>query len=207
MSTLRVRLAAAVLVGVCRLLTGVRALWRDSEPVAGARIYFANHSSHLDGLVIWSALSPALREHTRPVAARDYWEASRLRRWLASEVFGAILIERHGESGAHGAPLAPLLAALDRGDALILFPEGTRGDGTLIQPFKSGLYHLARHRPGLELVPVYLENLNRVLPKGSVLPVPLLCAARFGAPLRLHEGETKVDLLARAKAAVEGLAR
>ncbi len=207
MSTLRVRLAAAVLVGVCRLLTGVRALWRDSAPTLGARIYFANHSSHLDGLVIWSALPPALRERTHPVAARDYWEASRLRRWLATEVFGAILIERHGESGAHGAPLEPLLAALDRGDALILFPEGTRGDGTAIQPFKSGLYHLARHRPGLELVPVYLENLNRVLPKCTVLPVPLLCAARFGTPLRLGEGETKAELLARAKAAVEALAR
>ena len=207
MSVLRARLAAAVLVGLCRLLTGVRALWHEATPVPGARIYFANHTSHLDGLVIWSALPAALRARTRPVAARDYWDASRPRRWLATQVFGAILIERHGGTRAHGAPLEPLLAALERGDALILFPEGTRGDGSAIQPFKSGLYHLARHHPGVELVPVYLENLNRVLPKGTVLPVPLLCAARFGAPLRLADGETKGDLLARAKAAVEALAR
>jgi len=207
MSGWRVECAAALLVGVCRVLTGVRALWRDVAPQAGPRVYFANHASHLDGLVIWAALPGPLRQHTHPVAARDYWDASPLRHWLAGEVFGALLIERNGETRDRQAVLEPLLAMLDAGEALILFPEGTRGDGSAIQPFKSGLYHLARQRPEVELVPVYLENLNRVLPKGTVLPVPLLCAARFGAPLRLEDGELRADFLTRARAAVEALAQ
>lgn len=214
MQALARRLAALLLVGICRGLTGVRALWLGSPPADGARVYFANHASHLDGLVIWAALPPRLRARTHPVAARDYWDASALRRWLALAVFGAILIERRAGADAGVADtatpadvLAPLVAVLERGEALILFPEGTRGDGETIQPFRSGLWQLAQRCPQAELIPVHLENLNRVLPKGSMLPVPLLCAARFGARFAALAGETRGEFLERARAAVLALAR
>lgn len=212
------RLAAALLVGICRCLTGVRALWLGSVPAAGARVYFANHASHLDGLVIWAALPRALRVRTHPVAARDYWDATALRRWLALAVFGAILIDRRAASTGQAAMpegavseradvLAPLVAVLERGEALILFPEGTRGDGETVQPFRAGLWQLAQRCPQAAFIPVHLENLNRVLPKGSMLPVPLLCAARFGAPFVPQAEETRGDYLDRARAAVLALAR
>lgn len=203
--SLRSRVVSAACIAALRVLTGVRAQWLGCGPAPQPRIYFANHSSHLDGVVIWSALPRTLRAHTRPVAARDYWDASPLRRFLASEVFGAVLIERKAAGHARGQVLEPLFDALDRGDSLILFPEGTRGDGEAIAPFKSGLYHLARQRPAVELVPVYLDKLHRVLPKGAALPVPLLCGLRFGAPLALADGECREPFLARARAAVEAL--
>jgi len=201
------RFATTLIVGATRLLTGVQARWR-SEPQAGARIYFANHSSHLDGAVIWASLPPLLRPRTRAVAALDYWEKSALRRYLAKRVFNVLMIDRNPQQSREqrNAPLQPLLDALDTGDALILFPEGTRGEGECIAPFKSGLYHLARQRPDVALVPVYLENLNRILPKGSLMIVPLLCSAIFGAPMCIAAEESRDDFLLRARQALEELA-
>ncbi|KAB2964488.1 MAG: 1-acyl-sn-glycerol-3-phosphate acyltransferase, partial [Thermoanaerobaculia bacterium] len=103
------------------------------------------------------------------------------------------------------AAVAATAAALDDGSSLILFPEGTRGPGGLPQPFKAGLYHLCRERPGLELVPVWLDHLNRVLPKGEFVPVPLSATATFGAPLRLEPGEERDAFLERARAALVAL--
>jgi 1-acyl-sn-glycerol-3-phosphate acyltransferase len=159
--------AATLLVGLTRLITGVRAQWIDGTPPAPGiqRVYFANHASHLDTLVIWSSLPPPLRRQTSPVAAMDYWSRHGLRRWLAVSVFQAILIER-GTGGARES-LRHLIGALDEGRSLILFPEGSRGDGQHIGELRAGLYHIARERPDVELVPVFLENLSRILPKGS----------------------------------------
>jgi 1-acyl-sn-glycerol-3-phosphate acyltransferase len=95
--------------------------------------------------------------------------------------------------------------ALRAGDSLIIFPEGGRSPGGEIGDFKPGLHHLAREVPEAELVPVFIENLSRVLPKGEVLPVPVLCSVHFGAPVRLEAGETKQDFLQRARAAVLAL--
>ena len=91
--------------------------------------------------------------------------------------------------------------------SVILFPEGTRGSGDEPARFKSGLYYIAKARPTLELVPVYLENLGRILPKGEFLPVPLLATATFGSPLRLVEGESRDAFLERARAAIIALRR
>ena len=195
---------------IIRLITGAQARWVGVEPIAAdgsipQRIYFANHSSHLDAPVVWASLPDAMRRKTRPVAARDYWERNAIRRRLASKVFRAVLIDRTKVS-AHSNPLAPLEEALDQGDSLILFPEGTRGTERLPAPFKSGLFHLAMRHPDVELVPVYLENLYRSMPKGSLLPVPLSCVARFGGPMKLLAGEPKKDFLQRARAAVVALA-
>ncbi|HEY3837118.1 MAG TPA: lysophospholipid acyltransferase family protein, partial [Bryobacteraceae bacterium] len=167
-------------------------------------IYFANHSSHLDFILLWSALPFKLRRRTRPVAAADYWFQGNFRQFLIRRVFNGVSVERQGRvSGVN--PLQPMLDALDGGDSLILFPEGTRGSGEELQPFKSGIFHLAKHRPDIELVPVWMENCYRVMPKGSFLPVPLLCSVRFGAPTRLGGGETRPEFLGRLQKAIEGL--
>ncbi len=200
-------LSAAALATLVKLLTGSSARWVGCEPSTRQRVYFANHTSHLDALVLWTALPPAARALARPVAARDYWVASALRRHLATRVFNAVLIDRHQTSAHAHNPLEPLLEALgsDGRYSLILFPEGTRGAGPDAGPFKSGLYHLAKHRPDVELVPVLIDNMNRILPKGELLPVPLLGGLSFGTPLHVAAGEGKAEFLDRARHAVNSL--
>jgi 1-acyl-sn-glycerol-3-phosphate acyltransferase len=199
---------SALVAGLARLVGGGTARWH-TEPAAGRqRIFFANHSSHLDFVLIWSYLPPELRALVRPVAARDYWEQGRLRRYLASDVFNALLIDRTGpEPGAERGrkAVASILAGLGDRHSVILFPEGTRGTGQPVASFRSGLYHLARARPDVELVPVALENLNRILPKGEAIPVPMISRVTFGPELRLEPGEDKETFLERARRAVDAL--
>lgn len=198
-------ITARILVGLVRLLIGAHGRWLGCEPKPVQRIYFANHSSHLDTLALWAALPPLLRQRTRPVAARDYWGKGGLRGFIAQHGFRAVYIERDRER-REGDPLEPLYEALAAGDSLIIFPEGTRSHAPLPQPFKAGLYHLARRHPQAELVAVYLDTLHRAMPKGSLLPVPLTCMVRFGRALRLAEGEDKESFLQRAHTAVVELA-
>jgi len=203
----RVHPLAGVLAALARAISGASVRWLDSRPEPRQRIYFANHSSHLDVVVLWAALPPELRASTRPVAAQDYWDRGRLRRFLAARVFRAVLIERNPGAGAGRVAAATrsierLTAAIDAGDSLIVFPEGTRGTGEQVAPFKSGLFHLCRVRPGVELLPVYLENLNRILPKGEVLPVPMLSRVTFGPPLQREPEEPRAAFLERARAAL-----
>lgn len=197
-------LLASGFSGAIRALTGARALWRCS-PSSDHRVYYGNHVSHGDFVMIWSALPPALRRQVRPVAGADYWQRDALRRYLIREVFNGVLIERDPALRTSD-PMETLCEAVDGGSSLILFPEGTRnqGDEPLL-PFKSGLYHLARRRPELEFVPVWIDNLARVMPKGKLLPLPLLCTATFGETLRLHADEDKDAFLERARAALLGL--
>lgn len=191
------RPSAAILVGTVRLLVGAYPRWVGCAPEPRQRIYFANHTSHVDTLAIWSALPARLRGVTHPVAARDYWGEG-FRKYIATRALRAVLIDRQREDKA-ADPLAPLLELLATGESLIIFPEGTRGREALPGPFKSGLYRLALARPEVELVPVYLENLHRSMPRGAFFPVPLTCTVRFGAPLAVAPGETKDAFLARAR--------
>lgn len=198
---------ASALAFAARLISGVQVRWYDCAPNTRQRVYFANHTSHLDAVVLWAALPGAARILAAPVAGRDYWEKTATRRYLSSRVFRAVLINRRPAGtpptrAAAEAVTHDLVAALDRGLSLIVFPEGTRGSGDEVSAFKSGLYHLARQRPDVELVPAYLENLNRILPKGEVLPVPFMSSATFGPPIHLTAGESKADFLARARDAV-----
>ena len=182
-------LAGALVRLVARLVTAPRALWQGIEPLPHQRIYFANHASHGDFVLIWTTLPLRLRTEARPVAAADYWAQGWLKRWLIHDVFRGVLIERLGRSDD---PLAGMRRALDAGDSLILFPEGTRNTGEVpLLPFKTGLYHLALAYPDVELVPVWIDNLNRVLPKGERVPLPLLCTLTYGAPLQLAPEEDK----------------
>lgn len=198
--------ASAGITTFARLLTGAQPRWIGCEPGPTQRIYFPNHTSHADFVLVWSSLPARLRARTRPVAGSDYWDKGRLRRFIIRDVFNAVLIDRDAVS-RKADPITPMQAALDAGGSLILFPEGTRNttDARML-PFKSGIFHLARRCPAVELVPVWIENLNRVLPKGEVLPVPLLCTVNFGTPLRLADGESKNDFVDRARSALLALA-
>jgi 1-acyl-sn-glycerol-3-phosphate acyltransferase len=199
------RVVAVLITGTAKALTGAQCQWIGCGPLDKQRIYIANHSSHLDFILLWSALPFALRKRTRPVAAADYWFRGTFKQFLIRRVFNGIPVERNAEKLGRANPLQPMLDALDEGWSLILFPEGTRGNGEEVQPFKSGIYHLAKARPQVELVPVWMENCYRVMPKGSLLPVPLLCSVRFGTPARLGPEEHKPDFLERLKRAVEEL--
>ena len=192
-----------LLVAVCKTLIGAYPRWLGGPPSGKQRLYFANHASHLDTLALWSALPPALRRQTRPVAARDYWGHGGVRGLIADRGLNAVLIDRLREHDAD--PLQPLHAALQAGDSLILFPEGTRNQELELLPFKAGLFHLAQQHPNVELVPVYLDNARRSMPKGSPLPVPLICTVRFGAAFARIPGEDKNAFLQRARQAVENL--
>lgn len=197
---LRAKAMSLFLLGLVRLLTGAQARWYGCPPKAEQRIYFANHQSHADLVLMWAALPQELRSITRPIAAKDYWTASTLKRWITTEVFNAVYVER--EKKGEEDPLQPLISALEIGDSLILFPEGTRGFTEDPQPFKSGLYNLAKRFPGVVLVPAWIHNVQRVMPKGEVVPVPVLCSVTFGAPIALGEDEPRADFLVRARAAV-----
>lgn len=207
---------ASLLAAVGRGISGVQVQWAGCEPDERQRIYFANHSSHLDFVVLWSALPAGIRAKTRPIAAKDYWEQTTLRRYLANNVFHAVFLERGVTPKAKnpdephfvGRHLIDEMAdALGTEHSLILFPEGTRGTGEKLGPFRSGLYHLALRRPDVQLVPAHLENLNRILPKGEFLPVPMLSLLTFGKPLQVEPEEHKDAFLERAREAVSSLRR
>jgi 1-acyl-sn-glycerol-3-phosphate acyltransferase len=296
------KLTGWLLLGIVRLLTGAQARWYGCPPKAEQRIYFANHQSHADLVMIWAALPEELRSITRPIAARDYWANTPFKRWITTEVFNAVYVERAATAPAApkvpgdalaaapvaveappsprppparaavappaeriepsmepllpmslpfadtsaevmnevqgqldlpapppppppapepvavepvppvvadappvADPLAPLIEALRSGDSIIIFPEGTRGHTGEPQKFKSGLYALATMFPEVVLVPAWIDNVQRVMPKGEIVPVPILCSVTFGAPIRVDEGEERRPFLDRARAAVIAL--
>lgn len=184
-----------------RLATGVRA--RAIPDWTGKPcVFFANHGSHLDPLVIWAALPHDIRRSTSPVAAMDYWTKTALRRWLANSVFQAVLLQRKGRPTDRSHPLQAIFDVLETGRSLIIFPEGTRSpDGTL-KSFKPGLFHLRERFPNLVLIPVSLQNLNRILPKGQWLPVPMIGRMTIHPPLQTSPSEGKEDFLHKARQAV-----
>ena len=198
-------LLAFAITSAARLLTGTRSLWIGCAPLNRQRIYFANHSSHGDFVLLWASLPPDLRRRTRPVAGADYWQSRALRRFVIHRLFNGVLVDRE-RSGPESNPLQPMLDALAAGDSLILFPEGTRNLEEGLLPFKSGLYRLGLACPDVELVPVWIANLNRVMPKGRSLPLPLLCSVSFGAPMSIEKDEDKDALLQRARLALLELA-
>lgn len=196
---------ASMIVLFARFVTTVRGIWTGIDPSEQQRVYFANHTSHGDFILIWTVLPPRLRHRSRPVAGADYWLKTPFRRFVGEQVFNAVLIKRNPKS-RKDHPIAALTDALDAGASLILFPEGTRNttDQSLL-PFKNGLYHLAKARPAIDLVPVWINNLNRVMPKGEIVPIPLICTVTFGTPIRFNSEEARDDFSTRAETALLSL--
>lgn len=189
------------------LLLAVRIVVRRDGSQAGQgrqSIYVANHASHADALLILAALPTAARRRTRPLAAADYWAAGPVRRYFSRRVIRSVPIDRKAGSVA---PLGRAEAALEAGDSLILFPEGTRGPGGTLQPFKAGVFFLARAFPEVDVVPVWIEGSHHLLPKGALVPWPRGCRVQFGRALRLREGEAAAEFLDRLREAMEALRR
>ncbi len=199
------RFAGRLLCGFTKALTGARIRWVGCAPAATQRVYYANHASHGDFALLWACLPPDMRERTRPVAGLDYWNKGALRQYVSQRVIRAVLIDRDPATRRQD-PIAQMADAIVHGDSLIVFPEGTRNttDVTLL-PFKSGIYHLAARCPDVEFVPVWIENSRRVMPKGKILPVPLLCALTVGAPIHIAEGEDKDTFIERCRSALAAM--
>lgn len=204
MSTFDALFAQALCV-FTKALTGARMIWQGSAPTATPRVYFGNHNSHGDFALIWACLPDDLRVRTRPVAGADYWLEGKLRTYVAQRVIRAVLIDRNRETRT-GDPIEQMAEVVRHGDSLIVFPEGTRNttEETLL-PFKSGIFHLARACPDVEFVPVWIQNAKRVMPKGKLLPLPLLCTLTVGAPITIAADETRDAFVDRTRAALLAL--
>lgn len=198
------RLAAFLITRLSWLITAAQGFWQEDAKALPQAVFFANHTSNGDTVILWSVLPGRLRRATRPVAAADYWLTHPVKSYIGRKVFNCVLIQRDPEQRVQD-PVSQMTEALDQGSSLIIFPEGTRNPGTDLLPFKAGIFHLATARPDVPLVPVWIENLNRVLPKGEIIPLPFICTVRFGAPISLAPGESKGAFLKRAEAAVRAL--
>lgn len=198
------KLTAFAITRFSWLITAVQGFWPDGVPDQRQAVYFANHTSNGDTILLWSVLPAPLRHRTRPVAAAEYWLNHPVKKFIGEQVFNCVLIQRDPAMRTQD-PIAQMVDALDEGFSLILFPEGTRNTEPRMLPFKPGLFHLAQQRPDIPLIPVWIENLNRVLPKGEVIPLPFICTVHFGKPMARFPQEDKADFLARAQAAVKAL--
>jgi 1-acyl-sn-glycerol-3-phosphate acyltransferase len=197
--------AQVALAALAWIVTGVRPIWTGSAPSERQRIYFANHASHGDFILIATCLGARARARTRAIAAADYWGKTRLRRFIAEDLLSSVLIKREWTEPGDD-PVRTMLSVLDQDQSLIIFPEGTRNMGDApLQKFRSGLYNLASARPNVELIPCWIENMSRAWPKGSYLPVPLLCRVIFGPRVELLPGEERRAFLARAREALLSL--
>ncbi|GAA8963584.1 lysophospholipid acyltransferase family protein [Helicobacter pylori] len=188
-------------------ITGVRPKFEgDISFSPEKKVYFANHASHGDFVMVWISLPKKWRKLARPVAGADYWLKGRFRRFIINNVFNGLLIMRNGNDPK--AITQQMSAALQEGSSLIIFPEGTRNmdDDVTLLPFKSGIYHLARENPDVQFVPIWIDNINRVLPKGKLIPVPIICEVNIGQEIQLFPGESKDDFLQRARDTMLALA-
>ena len=195
------KFAKNALIVAARVISGVTVMWYESQPDICQRVYFANHTSHLDAPVVWAALPYTVREKTRMIAAQDYWDAGLLRRYISRKLFNAILIERENVS-LKNTPIKVMMDGMADEYSIIMFPEGGRSQDGSLGEFKSGLYYLCKKRPDLELIPVYLNNMNAILPRGKTLPVPMLSRVIFGPPMWLEMDEKKDHFLERTRQAI-----
>jgi len=183
--TLRTWVHLLVLRPLLRLLFGVSVEGREHLAGLTSFILAANHNSHLDVPLLFSILPARRLALTRPVAARDYFER---RRWFfrfVDALFRPVWIDR-------GAPaeeaVGAMLAALEAGESLVVFPEGTRGVPGRLGRFRSGVGRLAARRPDVPVVPVFLHGPERALPKESAVPLPLWNRVLIGPPQRFGGG-------------------
>jgi 1-acyl-sn-glycerol-3-phosphate acyltransferase len=199
---LRLLFFAVVVRSVILVALGLTVRHRERLPKDGPAVLAGNHNSNLDALAIMSLMPLRVLPKLRPVAAMDYFYTSKLRGWFANNIIGIIPVKR-GSGKEGGNPLQLAEDALDRGETLVIFPEGSRGEPEALARFKKGIGHLARAKPRVPIVPVFMHGLGKALPKGSAVLVPFTCLVSVGEPLYGKESyETFVTELEGAMTAL-----
>jgi 1-acyl-sn-glycerol-3-phosphate acyltransferase len=168
------------------IVLGLNVRGREQLPMTGPGIMVANHNSHLDAMVMMSLLPHRLLHRVRPVAAQDYFLRGRLLAWFSTRIVGILPIARKG-SGGDRDPLAGCYEALERGQILVLFPEGTRGEPEVMAPFRGGVAKLAQRFPDVPIIPIHMRGLGKALPRGEALLVPFMLEVHIDPALRGRE--------------------
>lgn len=176
------------------LFIGLRVRGREHLTQCGPFILVANHSSHLDTISLLSLFPLNRLRRVRPVAAADYFERNVFVSFMTRTLFNILPIARKNITPENN-PLRRMREAIEAGDSIIIFPEGTRGSGSEMGEFRSGVAHLIAKVPGVPIVPAYLVNMGRSLPKGEFIPVPFFCEIRIGAPRLLQGSRQEITRL------------
>jgi 1-acyl-sn-glycerol-3-phosphate acyltransferase len=203
MVLLRIVFAIAIVRPLIFLIIGINVRRRQLLPTSGPAVIVANHNSHLDTLVLTTLFPLRMLHRIRPVAAADYFLKNRWITWFSLRILNIIPLQRGG-GGAGRDSFAAIHAALDDGDIVIIFPEGSRGEPEVIQRYRSGIYHLVQDRPDVPIYPVFLHGLGKALPKGTYLLVPIFCDIFVGQPFNYRE--PKSEFMGELTARMESLA-
>ena len=171
------------------VIAGVSLRGRENLPRNGSAILIANHNSHLDTMVVMSLFSLKTLEKVRPIGAEDYFCNTPLKKWLSHKLLDLIPLKRR-PTKAEGHPFGEIYRALDKGDIVLLFPEGSRGDPEVMKPFKTGISHIAEAYPDVPVVPLCIYGAGKALPKGEALFVPFIIDVRVGEAV-FYENRSK----------------
>ena len=185
-----------------KLIIGMDVCGQGNVPANGPAIVAANHNSHIDTLLLLCLFPSATLRRVRPLAAADHFLKSPFSTWMSRRIVGILPVVR-GRPGRNVDVLFEARAALARGEILLIFPEGTRGEAEQMGPLKSGIARLAEAFPDAPIVPVYLQGAGRVLPRNSRILVPFNCSAIVGAPLKWGGGRS--SFMSELKSTLEAL--